>query len=91
MLDGSYGLVTNQMEMFSRGLICFFFLLFHFSLRPSFLVVGAAVIHTNAVCVCVFVRISAAQLARTESSRSLGSVLKNTRATTFLYFSPFLK
>ena len=47
-------------------------------------------IHTNAVCcVCVFVRISAAQLARTESSRSLGSVLKNTRATTFLYFSPF--
>ena len=26
MLDGSYGLVTNQMEMFSRGLICFVFL-----------------------------------------------------------------
>jgi len=84
MLDGSYGLVTSQVEMFS-ALISSFFLS-----PPLFSCCGSGCdTHYNAVCAaCVFVRISAAQLARTEFSRSLGSVLKNTRATTFL-FSPW--
>lgn len=82
----------NPMVLWPAEWKCSQFLSLFFLLRPSVRVCGSGCdTHYNAVCrvyvcVCVFVRISAAQLARTEFSRSLGSVLKNTRATTFLFF-----